>query len=252
MREKIRRFFAFALVCGVLFATSCDKDDAKAQEVTPTDTSAVSSEEVSSEEEHGHYFLPEDCNCNLLRLGMTVDEVKAVLGEPVKQIKYTTSASIDFTYAGLDLGFVKKQDGEYRLITISILDNYLGHNEDIALACGIKLGSTEADILACFDHPASIDPDEAETVLFTSNDKFTISNFYEVKSDESFTYGSREIMEGEAILYEFDYLCPPEWNKDKTSYTITTYFVQIWFYNHSDTVSYILCQEMIDNYSDVG
>ena len=108
MREKFRRIFVFALVCGVLFASSCDKDEAKGKEVSPADTSAISSEEVSSEEEQGHYFLPEDCNCNLLRLGMTVEEVKSVLGEPVKQIKYTTSASIDFTYAGLDLGFVKK------------------------------------------------------------------------------------------------------------------------------------------------
>ena len=132
------------------------------------------------------------------------------------------------------------------------MDNHLGHNEDIALACGIKLSSTEADVLSCFAHPASMHPDDVQTVLFTSNDRFTPTDFYESRSDESFTYGLREIVEDGTIFYGFDYFCPPEWNAEKASCSMTHYYVQIWFYDHSDTISYILCCETTENYSNVG
>lgn len=85
MRENIRIIISFALICGALFVSPCNKDDERGKEITPTDTSAVSSEEVSSVEENGCRLTLEDYTVMGVSLGMTPEEVSAVLGNPGRQ-----------------------------------------------------------------------------------------------------------------------------------------------------------------------
>ena len=88
---KIKRITALALVCLLLTTSSCRKRKPGSEAVTPTEFAAVSSEEASSEYVQGHWFEPADCRVREVAPGMTVDEVKEILGNP--ELAYNVAAT---------------------------------------------------------------------------------------------------------------------------------------------------------------
>ena len=222
MRENIRRIFAFALVCGVLFATSCDKDDAKAQEVTPTDTSAVSSEEVSSEEEHGYRLMATDFAVNGVSLGMSLDEVTAVLGQPIRQSKGGANSIhggyISMDYSGMTLWF-----NEYPETKEYLLDDFYITGEESVLVNGVHVGCTVEEIINTFDHRDIDVISYAKTITYAA----TLYNSADIQPfgydenwpDEPIQFGYYYNYAEFSDPIHYQYFEPPVWNEDKTRLT---------------------------------
>lgn len=222
MREKFRRIFVFALVCGVLFATSCGKDEAKGKEVSPADTSAISSEEVSPEEEHGYRLMPADFAVNGVHLGMSPDEVTAILGEPNRQTigrgGATHGGYISMDYSGMNLWFNEDPETkEHRL------DNFHITGEEFVLVNGVHVGCTVEEIINAFDHQDIDVISYAKTISYAAV-------LYNSAAIQPFGYDENWPDEPIQFGYYYDYFTfsdpihyqyfePPVWNEDKTQLT---------------------------------
>lgn len=228
IKEAIRKALALALVCVLFTASSCRRRKPGSEAVTPTDTSPISSEEVSSAYEPGHRFEPDDCLVREVSPGMTMDEVKAILGKP--ELEYNVDASemveayIGMEYPGMTLSFDKDTDKKFRLSCIYIRD------KSITLPNGLHAGNTLYEAVTAFDNPHNItfteDSDFFDNTLYVYNTGHFIPGVFDPKwPDEPVQAGyCYDYRKGMAPLM-YIYCDPPAWNGDRTAYRFTTYTI---------------------------
>ena len=226
---KIKRITALALVCLLLTTSSCRKRKPGSEAVTPTEFAAVSSEEASSEYVQWHWFEPADCRVREVAPGMTVDEVKEILGNP--ELAYNVDADemeeayIGTEYPGMTLSFDKEPDKKFRLSCIYIRD------ESITLPNGLHVGNTLYEVVNAFDNPQNItfteDREFFDNTLYVynSHSRFIPGIFNQEWPDEPVQAGyCSDYRKGMAPLM-YIYCDSPVWNGDRTAYNFTTYTI---------------------------
>ena len=226
MRRKTRRFLALALVCGMLFASSCGKNVEKEKAVTPTDAADISSGEVSSEYVQGPWFGPDDCMVNGIQPGMTVKEVKELLGKPISEYKVSDDEIqgfyIGLEYPGMTLSFDPEENKEFRLSHIYLRE------DNISLPNGLHIGNTLNEVVNAFDNPHRIrfgsESDFSDDWNYVySSSRFIPDCFDPDWPDEPVQKAYCSDYKDDIAPLVYIYCEPPVWNADRTAYRITNY-----------------------------
>lgn len=204
---------------------------------------------VSSDEFIPHKFGKSDLTVNdKIRLCMTVEEVKAILGEPDSEI---TNANDDFIYGkytnmkygGLSLTFYDVSGGDE--LTLGIINS---SSESDKFANGLSAGSSSEELFYVFTKSEDNLPlyfggleDCYGSYVYGS---YTSEAFIEEKPMEEIQYayinkwGVDNGYENEYTI-EYYYFDPLEWNDEQTKYSGSYYSMIFYMDAESDLVTSI-------------
>ena len=190
-----------------------------------------------------HKFGVEDAAFNDVKIGMTPEHVKKILGAPRSEELNTTDefiygAYIDMEYDAISLMFYDVNEGEdYTLGSIC------AKTPDAKFTGGLHIGSSKEDVLAVFtqtDNPeplyfAGTEESCGDYIYGDTNSTY----FYEDKPTDVIqcAYINRY---GEDIdnsyMMEYYYYNPLDWNADKSEYTGDCYSMVFYLDSETDTV----------------
>ena len=190
-----------------------------------------------------HKFGVEDAAFNDVKIGMTPEHVKKILGAPRSEELNTTDefiygAYIDMEYDAISLMFYDVNEGEdYTLGSIC------AKTPDAKFTGGLHIGSSKEDVLAVFtqtDNPeplyfAGTEESCGDYIYGDTNSTY----FYEDKPNDVIQYAYINRY-GEDIdnsyMMEYYYYNPLDWNADKSEYTGDCYSMVFYLDSETDTV----------------
>ena len=190
-----------------------------------------------------HKFGVEDAAFNDVKIGMTPEHVKKILGAPRSEELNTTDefiygAYIDMEYDAISLMFYDVNEGEdYTLGSIC------AKTPDEKFTGGLHIGSSKEDVLAVFtqtDNPeplyfAGTEESCGDYIYGDTNSTY----FYEDKPTDVIQYAYINRY-GEDIdnsyMMEYYYYNPLDWNADKSEYTGDCYSMVFYLDSETDTV----------------
>lgn len=190
-----------------------------------------------------HKFGVEDAAFNDVKIGMTPEHVKKILGAPRSEELNTTDefiygAYIDMEYDAISLMFYDVNEGEdYTLGSIC------AKTPDAKFTGGLHIGSSKEDVLAVFtqtDNPeplyfAGTEESCGDYIYGDTNSTY----FYEDKPTDVIQYAYINRY-GEDIdnsyMMEYYYYNPLDWNADKSEYTGDCYSMVFYLDSETDTV----------------
>lgn len=199
---------------------------------------------ASSEPFTPHRFGIDDARIGEVRIGMTPDHVKKILGDPESEELMTQDnniygAYIKMEYDGINLTFYDVNGGEdYTLGTIS------SDSETVKFVGGLHVGSTKDEVLNAFTHeedpqPLYFDGTEESCGDYIYGD-INASLFLEYKPKDAIecAYINRygEDLDN-SYMMEYYYYNPLEWNADKSGYSGDYYCMVFYMEKESDTVT---------------
>lgn len=242
MKKKSCLILAAVLLCvGVLHGCSTVTDGNLSSNVAGT-----SSAEVFTP----HHFGKSDLTVNgTISLGMTVEEVKAILGQPDSEGTFPNDNFIYGTYIALKYGdlrltFFDAAGGD--VFTLGIVNS---SSEKDVFAGGLHVGSTKEDVLAAFTKD-----DESEPLYFAGIEEsygdyiygnFNRGNFEEFKPQGSIEYAYTNkwgLDNGYETDYtmEYYYADPLIWSEDGEGYSGDLYSMIFTVDGETDLVENIM------------
>lgn len=193
-----------------------------------------------------HKFAVDDAALNGVKIGMTPEHVKKILGEPKSEQlndrdNFIYGAYLEMEYEGFTLLFYDINEGEdYTLGMIS------SSSESVNFAGGLHVGSTKDEVLAAFTHEEDPQPlyfsDMEESCGDYIYGEINSSQFIEYKPEGviQVAYFNRyaEDMEN-SYMMEYYYYNPLDWSADKSSFTGDCYSMVFYVESETDTVTSI-------------
>ncbi|MBQ9902747.1 MAG: hypothetical protein IJM51_10265 [Clostridia bacterium] len=231
--KKTTRLISLLLAAFLLTASlaSCDWG------VHPVPEDGFSS---SSEPFTPHQFGADDAAAMGVRIGMTQEQVKKILGAPDEERDGTGDGfiygtCIDYLYKGFSLSFFDVNEGNDLTLGTIVL-----HSPEVSFAGGLHVGSTKEDVLNAFTYEKEPEPLYFSTMEESCGDyiygNINSSWFIEEKpTDEMYcAYINRYGEEYDnSYMMEYYYYPPLNWNADK-SHCSGEYYGAI-FYLDSET-----------------
>lgn len=154
MKKMVCTIMACAVACSMAVAamTSCTIKISKNSGNNVSSTSSNANNGSLYNNDEPHKFSKEDAGVNGVTLGMSMDEVSAILGEPneTDEDEYSSTSIIQWTYGenrshDYSLEFKKTEDlDEYILYGIYV------YYENVSLNNGLHVGSSKDDVIAAF------------------------------------------------------------------------------------------------------
>lgn len=206
-----------------------------------------SGENTSSTEWTPHKFDVEDTAANGVKLGMTMEEVKAAIGKPDKEENITEDQfiygeHINLTYGEMFLSFYDIHEGDdIRLGSIS------SDSPEVTFAGGLHAGSTKEEVLAAFAQD-----DNAPDLMFYGTKygsfiygDFTDMDFIEKKPTGAIEFAYIQDRDAEVDGYYmiiYNYYNPLQWRDDRSSYTGDYYHLIFYVDSKSDKVTSVLLE----------
>ncbi len=198
----------------------------------------------SSETFHPHKFGVADAAVKGVKIGMTQEQVKSILGEPdeeenVPDDNFIYGKYIDMTYGGLTLSFYDINEGD-----ALTLGSFSTDSPEVIFAGGLHVGSTKDEVLATFTHD-----ENAKALYFASMEESCGDYIYgDFNSDDflinkptgeiQYAYINRY---GEDIddsyMMEYYYYPPLVWNEDEDDYTGECYSMVFYMESGTDIVT---------------
>ena len=209
--------------------------------VHPVPEDGVSS---ASETFTPHKFGPDDATVNGVRMGMTQEQVKKILGEP-DEINDDTGdgfiygVCIDYTYGGMTLSFFDVNEGDNLTLGYIVIDS-----PEVKIVGGLHVGCSKDEVLKVFtyeDNPEPLYFDEVEESVgdYIYGD-INASVFLERKPTEEmrFAYINRYDEDYDhTYMMEYYFYPPLNWNADKSEYTGDYYGMIFYMDGETDTVT---------------
>ncbi len=202
---------------------------------------------ASSETFTPHKFGVDDTAVGDIRLGMTPDHVKKLLGEPKSEELVTTDnfiygPYIKMEFDNLNLLFYDLNEGEdYTLSMIST------NTDKVKFAGGLHVGSTRDDVLEVFTHEDDPKPLYFDGMEESCGDyiygEYNSTQFVEFKPEGvvQYAYINRFGEDNDnSYMMEYYYYNPLEWNVLKDGYTGDYYNMVFYMEEEGDTVTSIL------------
>ena len=191
----------------------------------------------------------EDTAVNGVKLGMTTDEVKNILGEPDKEENITEDQFIfgthlDLTYGEMHLSFYDINEGDN-----IVLGSISADSPEVEFAGGLHTDSTKDEVLDAFFKDANA------TDLVLYGEKFgsfiygdyTDNDFIEKKPKDSIQFAyvqDRDAADDGYYMIIYNYYNPLKWSKDGKSYTGDFYHMIFYVDTESDKVKSILLEHL--------
>ena len=197
-----------------------------------------------------HRFGMEDLTANGVKLGMSVEEVKDILGKPDKEENITENQFIygkhlDLTYGKMTLSFYDIQEGENNTLSSISSDS----SEDL-FAGGIHVGSTKEEVLATFAQ----DKNAPDLILYGEKygsfvyGDMTSDDFIEKKPTgavENAYIQDRDAQADGYYLIIYNYYNPLKWSDDGSSFTGDYYHMIFYVDSQKNTVNSILLEHQL-------
>ena len=190
-----------------------------------------------------HKFGVEDAAFNDVKIGMTPEHVKKILGAPRSEELNTTDefiygAYIDMEYDAISLMFYDVNEGEdYTLGSIC------AKTPDAKFTGGLHIGSSKEDVLAVFTHTDNPEP------LYFAGTEESCGDYIYGDTNSTYLYEDKptDVIQyayinryGEDIdnsyMMEYYYYNPLDWNADKSEYTGDCYSMVFYLDSETDTV----------------
>ena len=208
-----------------------------------------SAENTSSSEWTPHKFGISDTTANGVKLNMTVDEVKAAIGEPDKEENITEDQFIygehlNMTYGQMHLSFYDINEGNnLKLGSIS------SNSPEVIFAGGLHVGNTKDEVLGAFTQ------EEDTTDLMLYGEKYgsfiygdLISDYF-IERKPTGAIESAYIQDHDAksdgyYMIIYTYYNPLQWSDDGSSYTGDYYHMVFYVDTATDKVNSILLEHM--------
>lgn len=206
-----------------------------------------SGESTFSAEWTPHKFGVEDTEVNGVKLGMTIEEVKAAIGNPDKEENITEDQfiygeHINLSYGKMFLSFYDINEGDdIRLGSIS------SDSPEVKFAEGLHAGSTKEEVLAAFaqdDNPPDLIFYGDKFGRFIYGD-FTDMDFMEKKPTGAIENAYIQDRDAETEGYYmiiYHYYNPLKWQDDGSSYTGDYYQLVFYLDSKSDKVTSVLLE----------
>ncbi len=191
-----------------------------------------------------HKFGVEDAAVKGVRLGMTQEQVKKILGEPdeindVTGDGFIYGTCVSYTYGGMTLLFFDVNEGDDLTLGSIVADT-----SDVIFVGGLHVGSTKEDVLNTFTYeenpqPLYFEGDEesyGDYIYGNINDSWFLE---EKPTDEIYcAYINRYYTDNdEPYMMEYYYYPPLDWNADKSEYSGVSYGMVFYVDIHSDIVT---------------
>lgn len=239
--KKLTGFISL-LVAAVLLAASLASCDWGVHPVPEDGTSSASEQDYTP-----HKFCVDDAALGDVRIGMTPEHVKKLLGDPKSEELITTDnfiygPYIKMEYDGFSFLFYDLNEGEdYTLGMIS------SNSEKVNFVGGLHVGCTKDEVLEAFTHVEDPKPLYFSDVEESCGDyiygEYNSTQFVEYKPEGvvQYAYINRyaEDMENSYML-EYYYYNPLEWSVLKDSFTGDYYNMVFYVENEGNTVTSIL------------
>ena len=201
------------------------------------------SSSASTEPFTPHPFGVEDAAYKDVKIGMTPEHVKKLLGEPrseelVTNDNFIYGAYIDMEYENISFLFYDLNEGEdYTLGSIN------AKTPDAKFTGGLHIGSTKEDVLRVFTHTDNPEPLYFSNVEESCGDyiygNINSTWFIENKPTGVIQYAYINRF-GEEIdnsyMMEYYYYNPLDWNADKTQFTGDCYSMVFYMDSETDLV----------------
>lgn len=237
--KKFRKWASILGIMGLVACSACLTSACKKEEETTEGYIEQESETYETlSESNAEKFSYGDLTVDKLKMGMTEEAVKAILGEPSNyynseevvsattsatqsQTQSATKGSTDeildekiYTYSDLSLIFMKV-DGSYKLCAAA------STGDAAVFARGIKVGDKKDKIFELFYRDSNclnqnLMTEDNETIIgkYLYGD-FTIDNLEKVKTNQKIQYGVinyngyTSMEDAESYIIEFTYFEPP-------------------------------------------
>lgn len=220
MKRKISLILAAALLCtAALYGCSTMTDDYNL--VSSSSATNVSSADTFTPHRFGKGDLTVNGN---VTLGMTIEEVKAVLGQPDSENTFTNDDFIYGAYTRLD----------YDALHLSFFDTSSGNNftlgtvwgedDSVTFAGGLHIGSTKQDVLTAFTQDSERKP------LYFANTAESYGDYIYGDTNASFIQEARP----QGVL-EYAYI--DKWSLDNgydTNYYMQYYYADPLIWSEED------------------
>ena len=240
MKKNILVIIALLLCAGIL--ASCGTDRLQGGE-----DGDIASSEVQPAP---HKFGKSDLTVNdKISLGMTLDDVKAVMGNPQNEETFTNDdfiygAYTTATYDGLTLTFFDAAGGDNLT-----LGTVYSESESDTFARGLHIGCTADEVLAAFTSDGESQPLYFSGVEEKCGDyiygNYNRENLIDLKPKGAleFAYVTRWQVEDDAYTQytiEYYYGDPLNWNEDETAYNGNLYSIVFYVDVETDLVQNIM------------
>lgn len=246
MEKKICLLLAALLCAGMVSA--CEMRDKDGNKISGSDVSA--SDITPGEPFTPHRFSKSDLTVNgNISLGMTVAEVKEVLGQPdsegtFRNDDFIYGAYTALTYGDLSLTFFDAGGGDNFL-----LGTIWSKSASDIFAGGLHVGSTADEVIAAFTRD-----EEAEPLYFAGLEEsygdylygnYTRDSFLEYKPKGALEYAYINkwgLDNGYETEYTLEYYCgdPLVWNEDETAFSGELYSIIFYVDSETDLVKNIM------------
>lgn len=197
----------------------------------------------SSEQFTPHRFGVDDATVKGVRIGMTPEQVRKILGQPDEELDNPGNTilghTLDMEYGGLALTFYEVDEGDDLTLGAIYSDS-----PDVKFVGGLHVGSTKDDVLRAFTYEEDSEPLYFEGTEESMGDyiygDINGSWFLENKPTDVIECAYINHYEDETekdYLMEYYYYPPLNWNADKSHYTGEYYRMEFFMDGTDDVVT---------------